>query len=427
MSSTGVAVMDLSGKTIALGVCGGIAAYRVCDLIRELYRRQAKRVLAVTTPSAAEFIPPLTLQALTREKVYCDELAVDDQGMPIHIALAQQADVFVIVPATTNVLGKLAHGIADDLVTTTAITFTNKPVLIVPAMNTRMWKHPLTQKNVDILDGLENVTVVPPASGELACGETGEGHLAHSEVILHHLYRQVHTHAKLFKGFNALVTAGGTQDPIDPVRVVTNRSSGKMGLALADELYGLGAEVTLITTNPEPVRPYPVVTVERVDEMRIAIENRFSNTDLLFMAAAVSDFVIEKPAKEKIKRKPDEPITITLKPTEDILARLSKRKKASQLLIGFAAESQHLFSNARDKLERKNLDLIVANDISRRDIGFESDYNEVTLLFRDKEQIPIERQTKDRVAAEILQHLHRKLLARKTRSKKVADSSALKH
>jgi phosphopantothenoylcysteine decarboxylase/phosphopantothenate--cysteine ligase len=273
---------------------------------------------------------------------------------------------------------------------------------------------------------LENVKVVSPTSGDLACGETGDGHLASQEIVLQNLYRMIHPEAQLYKGIRAIVTAGGTQDPIDPVRVITNRSSGKMGLALADELYGMGAEVTLITTNHELVRPYPIVPVERLDEMRIAIENRFSSSDLVMMAAAVSDFTVATPGKQKIKRKPDEPLTLTLSPTVDILATLGKRKKASQLLVGFAAESQHLFQNARDKLERKNLDLIIANDISRHDIGFHSDFNEVTLLFKDKEQFTIPRQPKNKVAHDILVQLHQKLMTKKTKPRLTKDSSALK-
>lgn len=418
--------MDLTGKTIALGICGGIAAFRACDLIRELYRRGADRVVVLMSQAATQFIAPLTLQALSREKVHTQDLSVDERGVPIHISLAQQADILVILPATTNILGKLAAGVADDLLTTTAMTFTGKPVLIVPAMNTRMWKHPINQKNLETLEAVDFISFVLPSSGDLACGETGDGHLADQEIILQHIYRLIHPQARLFKGMHAIVTAGGTHDPIDPVRVITNRSSGKMGLALADELYGMGADVTLITTSPDVDRPYPIVTVERVDEMRIAVENRFSGCDLLMMAAAVSDFVPEKPSKEKIKRETGQSLTLTFKPTADILVGLGKRKKANQLLVGFAAEGRHLFQNAREKLERKNLDLIVANDISRRDIGFDSDYNEVTLLFRDKEQIPIERQTKDKVAVQILQNLHRKLLTKKTKTKKSEDSSALK-
>lgn len=418
--------MDLTGKTIALGIPGGIAAYRVCDLVRELYRRNAARVIATLTPSATEFVTPLTLQALTREKVYTNELAVDDKGIPIHIALAQQADIFVIIPATTNMLGKMANGLADDLVSTTAMTFTNKPVLIVPAMNSRMWKHPIAQKNLETLEALDFVTVIPPTSGELACGETGDGHLADQEIILQHIYRLIHPQASLYKGIRAIVTAGGTQDPIDPVRMITNRSSGKMGIALADELYGMGAEVTLISTNNQIQRPYPMVYVERMDEMRIAVENRFSSCEMLMMAAAVSDFVVTKPSKQKIKRHEGEEITLSLAATQDILATLGKRKKSSQLLVGFAAESQHLFQNARDKLERKNLDLIIANDISRGDIGFQSDFNEVTMLFRDKEQISIPRQSKDKVASEILTNIHQKLLTKKNKAKSTKDSTALK-
>jgi phosphopantothenoylcysteine decarboxylase/phosphopantothenate--cysteine ligase len=351
---------------------------------------------------------------------------VDETGQPVHVALAQQADILVIIPATTNIIAKMAHGIADDLVTTTAMTFTNQPILIVPAMNTRMWKHPMTQKNLEILQSLDNVSIVPPSNGTLACGEIGEGHIAEQEMVLHHIYKLIHPQVQLFKGLHCLVTAGGTQEPIDPVRVLTNRSSGKMGIALADELFGMGAEVTLISTNNQLQRPYPIVYVERAEEMRIAVENRFSGTDILIMAAAVSDYYLKKPAKEKIRRTEKEDLSLNLIASQDILGKLGQQKKNNQLLIGFAAESQHLFQSAREKLERKNLDMIVANDISRSDIGFNSDFNEVTLLFRDKEQFVIPRAPKDQVAQEVLLQIHRKFLAKKTKNRNGAASSIVK-
>jgi phosphopantothenoylcysteine decarboxylase/phosphopantothenate--cysteine ligase len=403
--------LDFSGKTIALAVTGSIAAYRTCDLIRELYRLNALRVMVLLSQSATEFVTPLSLQILSREAVHLNDLSVNEQGVPIHIATAQDADVLVVVPCTANMLARLAHGLADDLVSTTAISFTDKPMVIVPAMNTRMWRNPLTKKNVELLSALPNVTVITPISGNLACGETGDGHLADQSVILQYIYRQLHPQAGLFNRMSAIVTAGGTREPLDPVRTLTNRSSGKMGLALADELFGMGASVTLITTQaPANSRPYPVVTVDRADEMRIAIENRFSSADLLLMSAAVSDYRVEAPAKQKIKRG-EGPLILELAPNTDILAQLSKQKRPDQVVVGFAAETEHLLAHAREKLERKNLDLVVANDISREDIGFNHEFNEVTLLFRDKEQTAIPRGPKTLVARELLTVLHRKLLA----------------
>jgi phosphopantothenoylcysteine decarboxylase/phosphopantothenate--cysteine ligase len=334
--------MDFAGKTIALAITGGIAAYKACDLIRELYRRNAGRVLCIMTPTAESFVTPLTLQALSRYPVYSSILAVDHGGVPIHIVVAQQADALLILPATADTISKLAHGAADNLVTTAAITFTGKPVLVVPAMNTRMWDHPLTQQNLQTLRELPHYQVVAPISGSLACGETGDGHLADQETILQALYRAVHPQAKLFDGMRAVVTAGGTSEPIDPVRVISNRSSGKMGLALADELYAMGASVTLISTKPPESRAYEVVPVKTAAEIQHALDARFETTDLLLMAAAISDYTPTQPSEHKMKRESQMNPTLALTPNPDILAGLGQRKRPGQWLVGFAAESQDL-------------------------------------------------------------------------------------
>ncbi len=400
--------MDFSGKTIAIGITGGIAAYKACDLIRELYRRGAKRVLGIMTPTAESFLTPLTVQALSRYPVYSSELSVDDHGVPIHIVLAQQADALLILPASTDTLAKLAHGTADNLVTTTAITFTGKPVLIAPAMNTRMWDHPLTQENLRKLKSVPNYTVVEPIAGSLACGEVGEGHLADQETVLQALYETVHPKRGLFEGIQALVTAGGTIEPIDPVRVLSNRSSGKMGLALADELSAMGAQVTLITTKPPTSRFYRIIPVQTAAEMRNAVHQYSEQTDLLIMAAAVSDYSVENSAAQKLKREQLPELSLKLTPNPDILAEVGERKRGGQLLIGFAAESTDLIRNATEKLRRKNLDVIVANDISRSDIGFETDQNEVTLIFPNASPEVIARAPKDEIARQILYSVQEK-------------------
>ena len=406
--------MDFSGKTIALGITGGIAAYKVCDLIREMYRRDAQRVVCAMTPSAEAFVTPLTLQALSREPVYTSELSVDPTGVPVHILLAQQADVFVIIPATADTLAKLAHGLADNLVTTTAITFTDKPVLIVPAMNTRMWEHPLTRENVEKLKSLPNVSFVEPYAGSLACGETGDGHLADQEGIMQAIYKATHPQQNIYRGIRAVVTAGGTSEPIDPVRVISNRSSGKMGLALADELAAMGADVTLVTTRPPAPRRYQIVAVQTADEIQKALNDRFDRTDLLLMAAAISDFSVEDPAERKIKKAQiKEDPTISLVSNPDILAELGARKKPGQVFVGFAAESHDLLANAIEKLKKKNLDAIVANDISRAEIGIGSDDNEVTLLFAEGESQVFEKAPKTEVARSLLRALHKHSFAKK--------------
>ena len=394
--------MNFDGKTIAIGVCGGIAAYKVCDLIRELQRRGAGRVIPLMTRAAQEFITPLTLQSLSREKVYTSELAIEDDGTPTHIMLAQQADVLVILPATVNTVAKLAGGFADDILTTTFMTFTGKPVVIVPAMNTRMWHHPLFEENLEKLERLPNVAIVDPIAGNLACGETGDGHLADQEIILSAIYKATHPNQDLYQNTRAIVTAGGTREPIDPVRVITNKSSGKMGIAMADELHAMGAEVTLVTSVKNLTRPYAILPVETAEEMRVAIDNRFDDCDLLVMAAAVGDYKASETSAQKIKRQGKPALSIELSANADILAALGKRKRSDQTLIGFAAESEDLLENAQKKLDAKNLDAVVANDISRGDIGFDADQNEITLLMRGQKPVTLPKAGKDRIAREVL-------------------------
>ena len=399
-----------AGKTLVVAVTGGVAAYRACDLIRELYRRGAARVIPIMTPSAERFIAPLTLHSLSKEAVFTSDLDVDSQGVPWHIALAQQADALIVHPCTTNTLAKFAHGMADNMVTTTFMTFTGKPVLIVPAMNTRMWRHPLTQENLRKLQCLDNVTVVQPTSGLLACGETGDGHLADQETVLTALYKQLHPQAGLYEGVKALVTAGGTQEAIDPVRLISNRSSGKMGLAMADELHAMGAEVTLISTRPVE-RPYSVLPAETAARMQAVLYERFETADFLVMAAAVSDYTVAAPSAEKIKRVPGQPLSLELTPTADILAGLAARKRPGQFVVGFAAESQDLLENAQAKLTRKHLDALLANDISRADIGFESDENELTLLLPDTPPELLPKASKAALAQEALVRIRQRMAA----------------
>jgi len=286
--------------------------------------------------------------------------------------------------------------------------------LIAPAMNTRMWDHPLTRQNLRTLQALPNYTIIEPSSGKLACGETGDGHLADPETILQALYRAIHPHAGLFNGIRAIVTAGGTSEPIDPVRVISNRSSGKMGLALADELAAMGASVTLITTRPPEGRLYTVIPAKTAEDIRDAIDARFEATDLLLMSAAIADYKPVQPAAHKIKREQQTNTTLELTANPDILAELGKRKRSGQWLVGFAAESQDLLKNAAEKFQRKNLDAIAANDISRSDIGFEADQNEMSLLFAQGETVHVPIDRKDRVAQRLLLSIHERLLTPKT-------------
>lgn len=391
--------MNFSGKTIAIGICGGIAAYKACDLIRELYRQGAERVIPLMTQSAEAFITPLTLQSLSQEKVLRWDASIDEAGIPVHITLAQQADALLILPATVNTIAKLAHGLADDLLSTTFMTFTDKPVVLAPAMNTRMWRHPIFQENLQKLDNLPNLHVIDPSAGLLACGETGEGHLASQDLILQALYRALHPQAGLYQNCRALVTAGGTAEPIDPVRAITNQSSGKMGLALADELWAMGASVTLLSSRPVD-RPYPVLSFTTASELGLLLDQHFPDCDLLMMAAAVSDFKVANPASQKIKK--DVGLNFEMALNEDLLAQVSEHKQPHQMVVGFAAESEHLLKNAITKLAKKHLDAIVANDISRSDIGFQSDENEVTILMADGFKKHLPRASKADIARQIL-------------------------
>lgn len=379
--------MDFSGKTILIGISGGVAAYKAYDLIRELYRRGCARVLVALSPSAEKFISPLTLQSLSKQAVISNHLAVDPDGVPYHIAFAQQADAFLLMPATANTLGKVAHGLSDDMLSTTAICWTEKPLLIAPAMNTRMWNNPMVQQNITTLKQHEHITFIEPNEGLLACGETGQGHLAHQEMILHALYKATHPQKNTYTDIKAVVTLGGTEAPIDAVRMITNRSSGKMGLAFAQELSAMGADVTAIitqTVSPERYKhvPFTVVQADTVDALNQQMNRHLPNANLLVMTAAVSDFEPEQAddavASTKIKRGDGE-LTLTLKPTTDLLKAAAERYPHCYTL-GFAAESSLDIPKAQAKRTRKNIDALCLNDISRSDIGFGSEQNEVTLI-----------------------------------------------
>lgn len=399
--------MDFSGKVIALGIGGGIAAYKACDLIRELQRHNAKQVVPLLTEAATQFVTPLTLASLAKTNALTDPLGVDAEGIPWHIALAQQADVLVIVPATANLLARLHAGLADDLVTTTALTMTGKPVVLAPAMNTRMWDNPVTQRNWHNLLQLSHVSGVSPASGLLACGETGTGHLPALDVILRAIYRQVHPFSGQLAGVQALVTAGGTREPLDPVRELTNRSSGRMGVALADELYAMGAEVVLLTAQQEPpTREYRVYATPTVASMQQALEQHASTCHFVYKAAAVSDFSAADVAVQKIKKPLDsaQPVPLSLVRNPDLLAELGRKKPVGQVLVGFAAETHNGLEHAYRKLADKQLDWMVLNDVSRSDIGFQATHNEVTLLQAKGAPIRLAKAPKWAIARAIVCH-----------------------
>ncbi len=394
----------LDGKRLVIGVCGGIAAYKACELIRECQRQGARSVQVITTPSTDAFIGTLTFESLTRQPVLTDELGVDADGTPWHIALAQQADALIIMPATANTLAKLAHGHASDMLSTTALCWANKPLIIAPAMNPRMWAHPAVQANIDILQSWPNVTIIPPTHGVLACGEEGTGHLAPLHHLLHGLAKSLQP--QKLTGYRFMVTAGGTAEPMDPVRHITNRSSGKMGLAFAHQLWQLGASVHVVATQtvsdallantPTNDDTFAITRVQTSAQLNDTLHNLAPGHHGVVMAAAVSDFTVDNASQTKLKRTA-KPVTLALTPNVDVIAGLIQAYPHLYTL-GFAAETASeppgnspamapddhetdaIIDLARQKMLRKNLHALCLNDISRNDIGFGTNVNEVTLL-----------------------------------------------
>ena len=368
----------LTYKRIVLGVTGGIAAYKACDLVRRLVKQGAK-VRVVLTENAARFVPPLSFEALSGNPAYTDTFA--PRAQMEHIALARWADAFAIAPATANCLAKLACGIADDLLSTTALAMT-APLLIAPAMNANMWRHPATQQNLKTLLA-RGARTVGPDSGRLACGDDDVGRMAQPESIVAALDALLNPRQDL-AGLRVLVTAGPTVERIDPVRYITNRSSGKMGYAIAEAARDRGARVTLVSGPVQLSAPagVEVVYVESSAQLCKAVLERGAEADAVIQAAAPADFRPAQTAAHKIK-KTGEGMTLALENTVDIAAELGRRKRPGQVLVAFAAETDDLLENAKGKLERKNADLVVANDVSRSDACFGVDTNAVTLITRE--------------------------------------------
>lgn len=361
---------------LLLGVSGGIAVYKAVELTSWL-RKRGWEVRVVMTENATRFVTPLTFQTMSRHPVHVDPFAEGAAGVE-HIDLARGCDLVAVVPATANLLAKYAQGLADDLLSTTLLA-TRAPVLVAPAMNTAMWEHPATRANLATLAARGVAVVMPQEAGELACGEEGAGKLAEVPAIVEALERRVRQAASL-SGVRVLVTAGGTREPIDPVRFISNRSSGKMGHAMAQAAAERGARVTLVTSASLPVPPgVEGIRVSTAAELEAAVTERFAGADVLVMTAAVADYRPVTTADRKIK-KGAHPLILELAPTVDVLASLAPRKRPDQVVVGFAAETDELLAHAADKLTRKGLDLIVANDVSRSDIGFETDQNAVTVL-----------------------------------------------
>jgi phosphopantothenoylcysteine decarboxylase/phosphopantothenate--cysteine ligase len=369
-----------TGKHILLGVTGSIAAYKAADLASQL-AQQGAQVSVILTEAARQFITPLTFQSVTGQRAYTDADLWGSEGHVQHIGLGHGADLLVIAPASANTLAKLAHGIADNLLSVTALA-ARCPLLVAPAMDGGMYTHPATQANLEILRQ-RGAIIVGPAEGHLASGMTGIGRMTEPIEILGHI-RLVFARGGPLEGCRIVITAGGTQEPIDPVRAITNRSSGKQGFALVQAALDLGAQVTLIAgpvSMPAPIGARRI-DVRTAQEMLEAVLAEVPGADALVMAAAVADFRPAAPAEQKIKKENGVP-EIKVQPTPDILSQVSKLKAETgfpKVLVGFAAESQSLLENARHKLQAKHLDLIVANDITASDAGFSVDTNRVTLL-----------------------------------------------
>jgi phosphopantothenoylcysteine decarboxylase / phosphopantothenate---cysteine ligase len=397
----------LDQKKIVLGVTGSIAVYKAADLASKLAQAGAI-VDVILTPAATEFISPLTFQSVTGRPAYTDKALWGAEAHVLHVGLGHTADMFVVAPATANTIAKLAHGLADNLLVLTGLSFgagtPDRPLLVAPAMDGGMLDHPATQQNLDILRQ-RGAMVIGPEIGHLASGLEARGRMTEPAVLLGHIRYSLTRHGPL-RGRHVVVTAGGTQESIDPVRLLTNRSSGKQGYALAQAALDAGAEVTLISapTHLEVPLGAKLVKAASAAEMETAVLQACSAADALIMAAAVADFKPAKSASHKIKKASGLPV-IDLEPTSDILSLVSGKKQRSgnpQVLIGFAAETQDLLSNAAVKLKAKGLDLIVANDVSGPGSGFAGDTNQVTFLYADGQVKPLPLLSKAEVAEMIL-------------------------
>lgn len=390
-------------KNILVGVCGGIAAYKICQVVSDLKKHNFE-VYTVMTKNAVNFVSPLTFQTLSQNPVSIDMFDHMARNDVHHISLAEKAQIFLIAPATANIIGKLACGIADDLLTTTALAFRGQ-LIIAPAMNTRMYTHPAVVKNIEILKK-RGAIFIEPTSGLLACGDVGIGKLADiSDIVDAVLFYAQKTDE--FKNKKIVITAGHTIEDLDPVRYLTNRSTGKMGYALAERAAVRGADVTLISGETQLKKPYGIKTfihVRSAEDMYGAVKHEFEDADILIKAAAVADYTPKTVSHEKIK-KSNGNMTIEMKRTSDILLKMGEIKKVGQIIVGFSAETENIEQNTLKKLKTKNADIMVSNDVSLKDAGFASDTNRVSLFFKDKPVKTISKMSKLDIADKILDNV----------------------
>lgn len=385
-------------KRVVIGVTGGIAVYKTLDIISAL-RKQDVEIKVIMTESAKQFVTPLAFQSLSQNMVITDMFAEPKAWEIQHIALAQWADIMLIAPATANIIGKVANGIADDMLST-SIMATEAKVIFAPAMNTKMYENKIVQDNINKLKGY-GYSFIEPASGRLACGDIGKGKLANVSDIVDRVLIELEEKEKDLLGKKVLITAGPTIAPIDPVRYITNKSTGKMGYAIAQEAKERGAEVTLVSgpTNLPKIADINFISVKTNGEMKEAVLRYYDFADIVIKSAAVADYKPKEYSNEKIK-KGEGDLELTLARDSDILKILGERKK-EQILVGFAAESNNILNNAEKKLKNKNLDFIVANDITSNDTGFASEDNRVTILSKEGKVINLEKMSKKQVATNI--------------------------
>lgn len=391
----------LKGKTVLVGVTGGIASYKMANCVSMLIKLGAD-VHVLMTQNATNFINPITFETLTGNKCMVDTFDRNFQFNVAHVSLAKKADVFLISPATANVIGKIANGIADDMLTTTVLAF-NKKVIIAPAMNTQMYHNPILQDNLQKLRKF-GYEVISPASGRLACGDTGEGKMPDESVLVDYVLKEL-SHEKDMAGIKVIISAGPTQEAIDPVRYITNHSTGKMGYELAKAAMRRGASVTLVSgvTSFEKPRFVETIDVISAQDMFEVFKSRFKDYDIIIKAAAVADYRPAEAAKEKIKKK-DNDMSISLLRTPDIIKYMGENRRDGQFICGFSMETQNMVENSRAKLGKKHIDMVVANNLKENGAGFGTDTNIVTIITKDNTK-PLTCMSKEEVSMAILDEI----------------------
>ena len=378
----------LEGKTVVLGVTGGIAAYKSCEVVSRL-RKQGAQVFVIMTKNACQFVAPMTFETLSNNPCVNDTFERPERWEVEHVALAKKADLFLIAPATANIMAKMAHGIADDMLSTTVLA-TKAPVLLAPAMNTGMWTNEVTQENLRILKA-RGVMTIGPEGGLLACGDVGAGRMSEPVDIVSRCVELLSVQHDL-EGLRVLVTAGPTREPLDPVRFITNRSSGKMGYAIAEAAQKRGAHVTLVSGPVSIAAPGGVamVSVQSTEDLLQQMTELAPQQDIIIQAAAPADYRAETVAPQKMKKNGNKGLTLKLVPTPDVARAVGELKQKDQTLVGFAAETENLADNAQKKLDSKNLDMIVANDVTKPGAGFDVDTNIAMLITRGKQtELPL--------------------------------------